>query len=77
MTPSTIKWCRDHIVGLEVEHIGSGIHFVQEDNGPAIGVAIASWRDREGLAKNPRRRGIADPVRLGPIPPLANLEPDA
>ena len=49
MTLSTIKWCRDHIVGLEVEHIGSGIHFVQEDSGPAIGIAIGRWRDQHGL----------------------------
>ena len=49
MSPSTIKWCQDHIAALEVEHIGPGIHFVQEDNGPAIGAAIARWRTRRGL----------------------------
>jgi haloalkane dehalogenase len=55
MTPSTIKWCQDHMAALEVEHIGAGIHFVQEDNGPAIGAAIATWRQRHGLARQERR----------------------
>jgi haloalkane dehalogenase len=44
MTPPTVKWCHDHIAALDVEHIGPGLHFVQEDNGPSIGIAIASWR---------------------------------
>jgi haloalkane dehalogenase len=57
MTPSTIKWCRDHIADLEVEHVGPGIHFVQEDSGPAIGIAIGRWRDQHGLVKQPSGRG--------------------
>ena len=55
MTPPTIKWCQDHMAALETEHIGPGIHFVQEDNGPAIGAAIATWRQRHGLARQERR----------------------
>ena len=55
MTAPTIRWCQDHIAALEVEHIGPGIHFVQEDNGPAIGAAIATWRQRHGLARQQRR----------------------
>jgi haloalkane dehalogenase len=55
MTPSIIRWCQDHIAALEVEHIGTGIHFVQEDNGPAIGNAIARWRQKQGLGKAPAR----------------------
>ena len=55
MTPSTIRWCQDHISALEVEHIGPGIHFVQEDNGPAIGIAIARWRNKKGLVIDPSR----------------------
>ena len=54
MTPSTVRWYQDHIAALEVEHIGSGIHFVQEDNGPAIGAAIATWRQRHGLTGQER-----------------------
>ena len=49
MTPSTVKWCQDHIAALDVEHIGPGVHFVQEDNGPSIGIAIAMWRQRHEL----------------------------
>jgi hypothetical protein len=49
MSPSIVKWCQDYMAALEVEHIGPGIHFVQEDSGPAIGVAIARWRTRRGL----------------------------
>ena len=58
MTPPTIKWCQDHIAALEVEHIGPGLHFVQEDNGPAIGAAIAAWQQRQGLVRQ-ERRGLA------------------
>lgn len=58
MSASAIRWCQDHIAALEVEHIGPGIHFVQEDNGPAIGAAIATWRQRQGLVRQ-ERRGLA------------------
>lgn len=59
MTPSTIRWCQDHIADLEVEHVGPGIHFVQEDSGPAIGIAIAiaRWREQQGLVKQPSSQG--------------------
>ena len=53
MTPATIEWCRDHIADLEVEHVGPGIHFVQEDSGPAIG----RWMERQGLVKQPSTQG--------------------
>jgi haloalkane dehalogenase len=49
MTPATVKWCQDHVAALDVEHIGPGLHFVQEDNGPSIGIAIATWRQRHEL----------------------------
>jgi haloalkane dehalogenase len=54
MTPPTIRWCQDHVAALEIERIGPGIHFVQEDNGPAIGAAIATWRQRHGLTGQER-----------------------
>jgi haloalkane dehalogenase len=57
MTASTVQWCRDHIAGLEVEHAGPGIHFVQEDSGPSIGRAIGRWRERHGLIKQPSTQG--------------------
>jgi haloalkane dehalogenase len=52
MTPPTITWCQDHIAALDVEYVGPGLHFVQEDNGPSIGIAIATWRQRHGLASS-------------------------
>jgi haloalkane dehalogenase len=45
MPPVVVDWCREHIAALEVKHIGSGIHFVQEDQGTAIGATIARWLD--------------------------------
>jgi haloalkane dehalogenase len=50
MTPELVRWCQDHIAALQTRHIGPGLHFVQEDQGLAIGAAIAEWitstRDR-------------------------------
>lgn len=43
MTPPVVQWCRGQLADLEVEHVGPGIHFVQEDSGPAIGAAVAAW----------------------------------
>jgi hypothetical protein len=75
MSASTIKWCRDHVAAIEVEHIGTGIHFVQEDNGPAIGAAIAAWRARRGLVgKAPREVGLGErPGAHRPGPKLLTL----
>jgi haloalkane dehalogenase len=42
-----IEWCREHIAALEVEHVGPGVHYVQEDQGPEIGRAIGSWLRRK------------------------------
>ena len=47
MTQPIVRWCRRHIASLEVEHVGPGVHYVQEDQGPAIGRAIASWIQRQ------------------------------
>lgn len=46
MTESVLTWCRENVAALEVEAAGSGIHFVQEDSGPAIGAAVAAWMRR-------------------------------
>ncbi len=56
MTPSTIRWCQEHVAALEVEHIGTDVHFEQERDRPAIGVAIARWRELHRLVKEPSRR---------------------
>lgn len=46
ISPPIVEWCREHIAALDIQHIGPGNHFVQEDQGPAIGAAIASWLDQ-------------------------------
>ena len=43
---SVIDWCRNNVANLEIQPGGRGIHFVQEDEGPAIADAIVSWRRR-------------------------------
>lgn len=43
MTKALVDWCRNNITDLDIRHVGSGLHFVQEDHGPAIGRAIADW----------------------------------
>lgn len=48
-SPPVVAWCRETIAGLEEEQTGRGIHFVQEDEGPAIGRAVATWLRRHGL----------------------------
>jgi haloalkane dehalogenase len=50
LTESVVAWCREHIARIEIEPIGPGLHFVQEDHGPAIGNAIAAWMRRLRLA---------------------------
>lgn len=49
VSPPVVDWCRENIAALEVEHIGPGVHFVQEDHGPAIGAAVMAWRNRHGI----------------------------
>lgn len=46
LTEPVVEWCRDHVSSLEIEHVGPGLHYVQEDHGRAIGRAIASWMQR-------------------------------
>jgi haloalkane dehalogenase len=49
MTEPVVAWCREHVAALGVEPVGPGIHYVQEDHGPAIGRAIAAWMRRRVL----------------------------
>ena len=49
VTEPVVTWCRDHIASLEIEPIGPGLHYVQEDHGRAIGKAIAAWMRRRRL----------------------------
>jgi haloalkane dehalogenase len=41
-----VAWCREHVRRLEVQPIGPGSHFVQEDHPEAIGDAVKAWRRR-------------------------------
>jgi haloalkane dehalogenase len=38
-----VTWCREHIRSLTSVAIGSGLHFVQEDQPHAIGRALRAW----------------------------------
>lgn len=50
VTEPVVAWCREHIAALEIEPIGPGVHYVQEDHPEAIGKAIAAWMRRHRLA---------------------------
>ncbi|MET0152304.1 MAG: haloalkane dehalogenase [Candidatus Binatia bacterium] len=41
-----VEHCRSHMRNLEVQHLGPGSHFVQEDQPEAIGDAVRDWRRR-------------------------------
>lgn len=41
-----VAWCREHVRRLDVQDIGPGSHFVQEDHPEAIGDAVKAWRRR-------------------------------
>jgi haloalkane dehalogenase len=38
-----VQWCIEHIPNLETVHVGSGIHYLQEDNPHLIGRELARW----------------------------------
>ena len=38
-----VTWCQQHLSNLTVVDIGSGIHFIQEDNPHLIGTELAKW----------------------------------
>lgn len=46
ITPRAVEWCRSKFKNLEVEKIGPGLHFVQEDHPEAIGDGVKAWRRR-------------------------------
>ena len=52
MTPTVVQWCRDNVAALEIEHIGPGLHYVQEDHPEAITTHVADWHRRHGLGKS-------------------------
>lgn len=42
----SVEWCRTKFKNLEIENIGPGLHFVQEDHPESIGDAVKNWRRR-------------------------------
>jgi haloalkane dehalogenase len=46
ITERAARWCQDRMRNLEVEKIGPGLHFVQEDHPEAIAAAVREWRRR-------------------------------
>lgn len=46
MDSGTVQWLRDTVANLEVQHVGPGLHFVQEDHPEAIAGAIGDWLER-------------------------------
>lgn len=44
------EWARRTFRNLEVEHLGAGLHYVQEDHPEAIGDGVKAWRRRHGIA---------------------------
>ena len=38
-----VDWYRENVPGLEIVHVGSGYHYVQEDQPQAIADAIIAW----------------------------------
>ena len=43
LTPQTLDWSRTHLRKLQVQAVGAGVHFVQEDQPDAIARHIATW----------------------------------
>jgi haloalkane dehalogenase len=46
VTQPEIEWVKRHWPTATIRAMGSGIHFVQEDQPEAIGKAIAEWLKR-------------------------------
>ncbi len=45
--PPLVEWWRAHLPEFETVHVGSGIHYLQEDNPDGIGKAVADWYERK------------------------------
>jgi len=43
ITPPDVDWCRQNLKNLETVDIGSGVHYIQEDNPHLIGEELAKW----------------------------------
>lgn len=43
ITPEVVTWCKEKLKNLETVDIGSGIHYIQEDNPHKIGDELSRW----------------------------------
>lgn len=43
MTPPILEWVKSSVRHIEVEHLGEGVHWVQEDQPEAIARSIDAW----------------------------------
>jgi len=43
ITPQMVEWCKSHLKNLTIVDIGSGIHYIQEDNPHKIGKELSAW----------------------------------
>jgi len=41
-----VEWCKRNLKNLQIESVGAGIHYLQEDNPQLIGSKIADWYSR-------------------------------
>lgn len=46
MPPQAVDWIVANTSNIETVFLGDGVHFLQEDHGPAIGDALAAWLRR-------------------------------
>lgn len=46
VTPKVLEWARANIADLDVEAVGPGVHYVQEDSPAEISEALISWFGR-------------------------------
>jgi haloalkane dehalogenase len=46
-----IDWSRENIKNIEIEAVGPGLHFVQEDQPDGIARAVSSWMERHHLTR--------------------------
>lgn len=58
-----VKWYEDKITNIETAFSGQGLHFIQEDQPDALGLAIADWLRRQ-------KQPIISKVQCGGISPL-------
>jgi haloalkane dehalogenase len=57
LTPSIAKWVTENVAEIEVEHLGHGVHWVQEDQPEAIAASIDRWLADRSASSGPIGEG--------------------